>query len=68
MKVTVDTLLCEANAVCARVVPEVFSIHEDDDGEDVLKIAADGVVPPPLTDKVRDAVGRCPKMALTLEE
>ena len=68
MKVTVDPVLCEANAVCARLVPQVFSIHEDDEGEDVLAIANDGDVPPEHAGGVRDAVTSCPKMALTLEE
>lgn len=68
MKVTVDPVQCEANAVCARLVPQVFSIHEDDEGEDVLAIAKDGEVPVEHADGVRDAVGRCPKMALTVEE
>ncbi len=68
MKVTVDPVLCEANAVCARLVPQVFSIHEDDEGEDVLAIAHDGEVPAEHADGVRDAVNSCPKMALTLEE
>jgi ferredoxin len=68
MKVTVDPVACEANAVCARLVPQVFSIHEDEDGEDVLAIASDGDVPPDLAEAVRDAVTRCPKMALTLQE
>jgi ferredoxin len=68
MKVTVDPVACEANAVCARLVPRIFSIHEDDDGEDVLVIANDGEVPAELADGVRDAVTRCPKMALSVEE
>ncbi|HEX7163148.1 MAG TPA: ferredoxin [Trebonia sp.] len=68
MKVTVDPVLCEANAVCARLVPQVFSIHEDDEGEDVLAIASNGEVPAEHADGVREAVNRCPKMALTLEE
>jgi ferredoxin len=68
MKVTVDAVLCEANAVCARLAPEVFSIHEDADGEDVLAIAADGEVPAASQAVVRDAVSRCPKMALQLQE
>jgi ferredoxin len=68
MKVTVDPVACEANAVCARLVPQVFSIHEDDEGEDVLAIANDGEVPAELADGVRDAVTRCPKMALAVEE
>jgi ferredoxin len=68
MKVTVDPVACEANAVCVRLVPQLFSIHEDADGEDVLAIAGDGAVPAELADGVRDAVSRCPKMALTLDE
>ena len=68
MKVTVDPVLCEANAVCARLVPQLFSIHEDDEGEDVLAIANGGEVPAEHADGVRDAVNRCPKMALALED
>ena len=68
MKVTVDPIMCEANAVCVSLVPRVFSIHEDEEGEDVLAVASDGDVPADLADAVRDAVDRCPKMALTLEE
>jgi ferredoxin len=67
MKVTVDPVACEANAVCVRLVPQVFSIHEDEEGEDFLAIAA-GEVPAELADGVREAVTRCPKMALTLTE
>ena len=68
MKVTVDPAVCEANAVCVSLVPRVFSIHEDEEGEDVLAVANDGDVPADLAAGVRDAVDRCPKMALTLEE
>ena len=68
MKVTVDPILCEANAVCVRLVPGLFSIHEDEEGEDVLAIAGDGEVPAEHADGVRNAVTSCPKMALTLHE
>ena len=68
MKVTVDPIMCEANAVCVSLVPRLFSIHEDEEGEDVLAVANDGEVPADLAAGVRDAVDRCPKMALTLEE
>jgi ferredoxin len=68
MKVTVDPVSCEANAICARLVPQVFSIHEDEEGEDVLAIAGNGEVPAELADGVRGAVTSCPKMALTLDE
>jgi ferredoxin len=68
MKVTVDPVACEANAVCARLVPQVFSVCTGDDGEDVLAIANEGEVPADLADKVRDAVTRCLKMALSTQE
>jgi ferredoxin len=68
MKVTVDPVACEANAICVRLVPQVFSIYEDDDGEDALAIASDGQVPAEYADGVRDAVSRCPKMALSVED
>ena len=67
MKVTVDPIACEANAVCVRLVPQVFSIHEDEVGEDALAIANDGEVPAEYASGVREAVNRCPKMALTLD-
>jgi len=64
MRVTVDAVLCEANALCARIAPEIFSIDDDD----VLNIAADGEVPQDLADQVREAVRCCPKTALLLQE
>jgi ferredoxin len=63
MRVTVDTVLCEANAVCARLVPEVFSVDEDDE----LTILTSEVATE-LADRVREAVRCCPKMALRLEQ
>jgi ferredoxin len=63
MRVTVDPDLCEANAVCAGLVPEVFSVDESDE----LTILA-GEVPPELANRVSEAVRACPKMALALEE
>jgi len=68
MKVTVDPVACEANALCVRLAPQVFSIYEDDEGEDALAIAGRGEVPPEHAEAVRDAVMRCPKMALSVEE
>jgi len=63
MKVVPDYDACEANAVCAGLVPEVFEV----DDEDVLHIkVAD--VPPALADQVRHAVRSCPKAALSLIE
>ena len=63
MKVTVDRDACEANGVCAALVPEVFRLGDDDE----LHIAG-GEVPPDLAGRVRHAVGSCPKTALRLAE
>lgn len=63
MKVTVDTVMCEANAVCAGLVPEVFHVNDSDE----LTILA-SEVPPELADRVREAVRSCPKIALHLED
>ncbi|MHB1432313.1 MAG: ferredoxin [Streptosporangiaceae bacterium] len=63
MRVTVDRDACEANAVCAGLVPEVFEV----DYEDVLHITADEI-PPALADAVRHAVRSCPKTALRLAD
>jgi ferredoxin len=62
MKVTVDRELCEANGVCASLVPQIFDLDEDD----YLHITP-GAVPAELADQVRLAVQSCPKMALSLE-
>ena len=63
MRVRVDRDLCEANAVCVGLVPEVFEV----DAEDNLIILAEQV-PSELADQVRHAVRSCPKTALSLDE
>lgn len=63
MRVEVDRDLCEANGVCAGLVPEVFDL----DDEDQLHILPDGV-PAALADGVRQAVASCPKTALRLAD
>lgn len=63
MKVQVDLLVCEANAVCVGLAPEVFDL----DDNDVLHIVQPDV-PGDAADRVRHAVRSCPKAALTIEE
>jgi ferredoxin len=63
VRVEVDRDACEANAVCAGLVPEVFEVDE----EDLLHIKVDEV-PDRLADSVRHAVRSCPKAALSLRE
>jgi ferredoxin len=61
VRVEVDRDACEANAVCAGLVPEVFEV----DDEDQLHILV-AEVPDHLADGVRHAVRSCPKAALRL--
>ena len=63
MKVQVDRDACEANAICAGLVPEIFEV----DDEDILHIKVEDV-PANLADAVRHAVRSCPKAALSLQE
>jgi ferredoxin len=63
MRVEADWDACEANAVCAGLVPEVFEVDDDDN----LQITP-GDVPAGLEQRVRHAVGSCPKLALRIEE
>jgi ferredoxin len=63
MKVVVNFDLCESNAVCMGVAPEVFEVRDDDflyvlqeePGEE-------------LRDKVVEAARRCPKQAIAVED
>jgi ferredoxin len=63
MKVSIDYDLCEANAVCAGLVPEVFEV-DDDDNTNILV----DEVPAQLLDQVRHAVRSCPKAAISLQD
>ncbi|MEW2356991.1 ferredoxin [Spirillospora sp. NPDC029432] len=63
MKVSVDPMVCEANAVCVGLAPEVFDLNDDDELEILMP-----EVPAAEADRVRHAVRSCPKAALTLDE
>lgn len=63
MKVVVDFDLCESNAVCMNIAPEIFEVR-DDDFLYVLNESPGAE----LHDKVREAAERCPKQAISLEE
>ena len=62
MRVVVDYDLCESNAVCMSVVPEVFEVRDDD----FLYVLQDEP-PEELRAKVEEAARRCPKQAITIE-
>lgn len=61
MRIVVNRTLCESNAVCARLVPEVFVV--DDDDQLRIKQAELSDV---LRERVEHAVRRCPKLALSI--
>jgi len=63
MRIIVDYTLCESNAVCVRLAPEVFEVRDDDR----LYLKTEH---PPEASRVRveEAVRRCPKQALSLAD
>jgi len=63
MKVVVDFDLCESNAVCMGIAPEVFEVREDD----FLYILQEHP-PDELRPQVEQAVMSCPKAAIRLED
>jgi ferredoxin len=63
MRVVVDRDLCESNAVCMRLVPEVFEVGDDDR----LYLRQERPSEP-LRARVQEAVRRCPKQALSLAD
>ena len=62
MKIVVDFDLCESNAVCMGIAPEVFEVR-DDDFLYVLNESPDESERP----KMEEAVRRCPKQAISIE-
>lgn len=62
MRVVVDFDLCESNAACMGIAPEVFEVRDDN----FLYILQDEP-PEDLRPKLEEAVRRCPKQAISLE-
>lgn len=62
MKVVVDFDLCESNAICMGLVPEVFEVRDDD-----FLYILDENPPESLRSQVEEAVRSCPRAAITLE-
>jgi ferredoxin len=63
MKVAVDFDLCESNAVCMGIVPEVFEVREDD-----FLYILDENPPEDLRPRLKQAVAACPRAAISLVE
>ena len=62
-RVEVDYDLCESNALCEAVAPDVFQLDDDDH----LQIE-DGTVTDENRSRVEQAVASCPKTALRIVE
>jgi len=62
-KVVVDYDLCESNAICMDIAPEVFEVRDDD----FLYLLTE-TPDESQREKVQASVDRCPKQAIKLEE
>lgn len=62
-RIVVDFDLCESNAICMQVAPEVFEVRDDD-----FLYILDETPGEDLRAKVNEAVQRCPKQAISLAE
>lgn len=63
MKIKVDFDLCESNALCEAMAPEVFEL----DDNDYLVVKTDQTTDENIED-VKRAVAACPRAAITLVE
>jgi ferredoxin len=63
VRVKVDYDVCESNAVCMGLVPEVFEVRDDD-----FLYVLDENPPEALRSRLEEAVRSCPKAAITLED
>jgi ferredoxin len=62
MRVVVDSDLCEGNAVCMKVCPEVFVVGDDDQAHLLIQEPGED-----LREKIEAAVRRCPRQALSIK-
>ena len=63
MKVKVDFDLCESNALCEAIAPDIFELDDDD----YLQILDDEVTDE-NRDRVERAVASCPRAAISIVE
>jgi ferredoxin len=62
-KVVVDFDVCESNAICMGIAPEVFEVRDDD-----FLYILDETPPDSLRPKVEQSVRQCPKQAISIVE
>ena len=62
-RIVVDFDLCESNAICMQVAPDVFEVRDDDFLYLLTETPDDSRRP-----AVEEAVQRCPKQAISIAE
>lgn len=62
MRLNVDFDLCEANAICVGIAPDVFDLDDDDN----LHLLVPEVTPENES-RIRQAVDSCPRTALRID-
>jgi ferredoxin len=62
VRVIVNYDLCESNALCMGVAPQVFEVRDDD-----FLYLLDENPPEDLREKIEEAVRICPKQAISIE-
>jgi ferredoxin len=63
MRIVVDFDVCEANAICMGIAPDVFEVDDDD----YLNLLQDEV-PEEMRDLMGQAVRACPKRAISIAD
>ena len=63
MRVIVDGVLCEGNAVCTEVAPAIFELGDDEKAHVLVEGPGEA-----RRAEVETAVRRCPRRAIRLQE
>lgn len=61
MRVEVNMVLCESNALCVGIAPEVFELNDDD-----RLVLLDENPPEEFRERLQEAVRTCPRQAISL--
>ena len=63
MRVVIDWDVCESNAICQGIAPEVFEVRDDDNLYLLIEQPDESLRP-----KIEQAVRMCPKQAISIED
>ena len=62
MRVVVDFDLCESNAICMQIAPDIFEVRDDD-----FLYVLDETPSEDRRSNLEEIVQRCPKQAISIE-